>query len=323
MSRPCNLCGHVGAPREHVAREMMFGSRESFTYAECDGCGALVLVDPPADLSAFYPDDYYSYGADRPERFPALQQLLKRARARAALGGGSLLDRLVLARFGTTPQLGWLRRLGLGLDASILDVGCGAGELLRELHRDGFRRLKGIDLFLDADLEPAPGLHILRRGLAEEDTRHDLVMLHHSLEHMPDQAAVFAGLRRVVRPGGAVLIRIPVADSAAWREYGVDWVQLDAPRHLVLHTDASLERIAAAAGFRLEHVENDSTAFQFWGSEQYRRDVPLRDPRSHGLGGAGTLFTTAELLVWAERAAALNAAGEGDQRVYFLRRSPD
>ena len=107
----------------------------------------------------------------------------------------------------------------------------------------------------------------------------------------------------------------------AWREYGVDWVQLDAPRHLYLHSVDSLRTLAAQAGLRLDAVQHDSTAFQFWGSEQYRQGIALRDPRSLAQDPASTLFTGAELAAYERRAQAANAAQAGDQAAFYLQRA--
>jgi hypothetical protein len=93
-------------------------------------------------------------------------------------------------------------------------------------------------------------------------------------------------------------------------------VQLDAPRHLSVPTEAATRAAAAAAGLRVGRAWRDSDAIQFWGSEQYRLGIPLEDPRSvmHG----GHPFTAGQLRGWAARARALNRAGEGDSGCFVL-----
>ena len=118
-------------------------------------------------------------------------------------------------------------------------------------------------------------------------------------------------------PGRFVLIRIPVV-SAAWGEYGVDWVQLDAPRHLYLHTEKSLGLLADQAGFRITNVDYDSWSFQFWGSEQYRMDIPLRDPRSYAVDPSRSSFTSAQMSAFQARAEEWNRDRRGDQACFFL-----
>lgn len=323
MNTACAICGNTEGNRLLEAREMMFGLRDVFTYLECAGCGCVQLTGPPPDPARYYPEDYYAYAGRGAGRLDGLKTRLKSHRARARLRGGDLLGALLLRLLGSTPQLEWLAWMGLDFDSAILDVGCGAGDLLRELRRDGFRNLMGIDPYVAADLDLGGGLRVHRRGLDAHEDTHDLVMLHHSLEHMPDQRTVFGHLGRLVRPGGWLLIRIPVTDSVAWREYGADWVQLDAPRHLFLHSRKSLDRLAAAAGFRRRRLLHDSTGFQFWGSEQYRQDVPLRDPRTGLSRPDPALFDRGRLAEFERRARAANDAGEGDQAVFFYQRVDD
>ncbi len=323
MSGACAICGNESGNRLHQAREMMFGLRDVFTYLECDDCGCLQLVDPPSDPAPFYPSDYYSYASGRSGRLAWLKDGLKRRMARARLYGDDMLGSLLLRRFHAPPHLEWMAFMGLDFDATVLDVGCGAGELLREMRRDGFRNLQGVDPFIAEDIDLGGGLRIHRRDLAAQDGAFDLVMLHHSLEHMPDQQDVFAHLQRLVRPGGWLLIRVPVADSLAWKEYGADWVQLDAPRHLYLHTSRSLDRLAGDTDFTRCRLLHDSTGFQFWGSEQYRRDVPLRDPASIASDPDQPLFGPGQLAEFERRAVELNARGAGDQAAFFFESSRD
>ena len=68
MSAACRICGNASDNRAHVAREMMFGTRERFDYVECARCGCLQIRDVPADLSPYYPADYYSLAAPRRRR---------------------------------------------------------------------------------------------------------------------------------------------------------------------------------------------------------------------------------------------------------------
>jgi hypothetical protein len=148
----------------------------------------------------------------------------------------------------------------------------------------------------------------------------DWVMFHHSFEHVPDPLETLRAAACLLARGGTCLIRIPTVSSEAWEQYGVDWVQLDAPRHLFLHSLESMERLAREAGLVVREVQFDSTAFQFWGSEQYRADIPLRDPRSYAVDPGASIFTAESLALFATRARELNAARRGDQAAFHLAR---
>lgn len=301
----------------------MFGTRERFEYLECGGCGTLQLIDVP-DLAPHYPADYLSFDSSR--EIALAISLRRRVGARLAgihiVKGRGLLGKLVLA---ARP---WIEsyfppslrhpRLDLDFDTRILDFGCGTGHLLRTLHHFGFRDLTGADLFIEKDLK-YPGVRILKRGLHELQPAFDLIMLHHSFEHLADPYAALGEIHRLLSDDGHCLIRMPIV-SHAWERYGIDWVQLDPPRHLFLYTEQAFRLLAEEAGFVVDNVVYDSTAFQFWGSEQYRLDIPLNDARSMDRTDGESVFTPEQIEDWNGRAEKLNTAGEGDQACFYLRK---
>jgi hypothetical protein len=125
-------------------------------------------------------------------------------------------------------------------------------------------------------------------------------MFHHSFEHVADPGATLAAARERLAPGGRILIRMPVA-ADSWRRYGTDWVELDAPRHLHVHTLESLRALTGPLGLEVRDVRYETYDLELWGSEQYRRGIPLTDPRSHWIGGRGTVFTRREMRAFARR----------------------
>ncbi len=96
-------------------------------------------------------------------------------------------------------------------------------------------------------------------------------------------------------------------------------VQIDAPRHLYLHTETSLQRLADETGFQIEKVLYDATGFQFWGSEQYVQDIPLRSPNSHDENPQGSIFSATQLQEFTARAMELNQKADGEQAAFILR----
>jgi SAM-dependent methyltransferase len=294
---------------------MRFGTRETFAYVECAGCGCLQIAADPLELGRHRPDAPLP-GAPR-EGPSGLVGAARRARSHVLYG--------TVGRKGGMPWVvpryhPWIQGAGAGLDSAIADVGRGTGQLLRELRADGFRDLTGIDPDLAQEVDE-PGFRLRRGELADLEGPFDLVMLHHSLARMADQLHALRELARVIGPAGVALVRIPVADSWAWRQFGTDWVHVDAPRNLYLHTRRSLEHAARAAGLRITSVRHDSGAEQFWGSELYRRDLPLVDPATSRPLEPAAHFNRLDLLRYRIRARRLNASGEGDQACFFLRRA--
>jgi SAM-dependent methyltransferase len=301
---------------------MMLGLGDEFDYFRCADCGCLQLEEVPSDLGRFYPSHYYSLAMDPQDVFRGrLKARARTARDRWAVLGEGPLGRLLLLRW-PEPALESLRLLKLDRGARLLDVGCGTGLHLFALQRLGFRSLLGVDPFLPADrfFPPALPVRAIPVHEVEGEGVWDVVSYHHSFEHVTDPLEQLRTVSRLLAPGGTCLIRVPVSDSEAWERYGTDWVQLDAPRHLFLHTRASLARLAEEAGLRVERVLHDSTAFQFWGSEQYRRGIPLLAQGGPPDAWARTFFSAGRLRAFRREAHRLNVAGRGDQAVFLLRR---
>lgn len=305
---------------------MMFGSGDSFDYAECSGCGTVRLIDVPDDLSAFYPPDYYSIAND-PEntlgRFPKRQAVRGVVRsATTGLGLGASLARAILKK-GDFNKLSAIRLAGLprGRSTSILEVGCGSGMLVYALSLAGLRNTIGIDPFAPEDRTFSTGASIRKLSLADVTGAFDLVMMHHSLEHVADPGDTLERARDVLSQDGRILVRMPTVSSLAYRTYGQHWVQLDAPRHLSVLSRQGMARLCRSKGLDVVAVRDDSTSFQFWGSEQVRRHIPMKDPRSYFVSPTSSGFNKVQMATWTQAAVAANRAGDGDQAVWVLRAS--
>ncbi|MBF0261261.1 MAG: class I SAM-dependent methyltransferase [Magnetococcales bacterium] len=270
----CPICHHASGHTRHTPREMMFGLRESFEYWCCGQCRMLWIDPIPNDLGRHYGQGYYSQQPPPEKNSTPLLTWLKQQRARHHLGERTLPGAL-MALVGRRPiHFRWLRPFGVSLSSAILDLGCGTGGLLLKLRREGFVNLTGADPFLPETIRHASGVTILAEPLERLDGRFDLIMLHHVLEHMPDQHATMERLRARLNPGGGVLIRIPVAQSHAHRRYGVHWMAWDALRHLYLHTVTSLHRLANSTVFPFLRTTTTPGRRICMGCEYYQRDIP-------------------------------------------------
>jgi len=316
----CRICGNARDNRLHYPREMMFGRNERFEYLECADCGCLQITQIPQNLADYYPAQYYSYREPKQKRLAPWLAGLRARRTRAFLGDPGAVGRL-LAKLSRPPgHFEWFTRESgrIGLDSRILDVGCGSGGLLLKLQREGFRNLLGADVFIERDLDYGNGVRILKRPIDALEGQFEFVMLHHSFEHMPDSLGTLRGLRRIVAPGGTLLLRIPVADSYSRRKYGLNWMAWDAPRHLFLHTVKSLHLAAAASGFDVAEVTYDSSRSQFVGSELYLRGVTFQEQNPYHAGKSKAAFSREEWEEFERAALRLNALRDGDTACFYL-----
>ncbi len=97
--------------------------------------------------------------------------------------------------------------------ASMLDIGCGAGVLLREIsERCPATRLVGVDAV--PGLDPAWTSHRvdLSSGIPLDD-QFDVIVAGEIIEHLPDPDLLVNECRRLLRPGGALVVTTP---NLAW-----------------------------------------------------------------------------------------------------------
>lgn len=316
----CRICGNDAGNLRHFPREMMFGWRDAFEYVECARCGCLQIAQVPADLGSYYPRQaYYSFKPPRRKWMPEWLRRLRRARTRHFLGQPSAAGALLACASSTPEHFNWLRHCKATFDTRVVDIGCGAGALLLKLHRDGFRSLLGADPFIEADIDYGNGVRVLKREVQDLPGEFDLAMLHHSFEHMPEPAAALRALRGKIATGGSVLIRIPVADSELRRRYDTHWMAWDAPRHLFLHTKASMAKLAADAGFEIAQLIHDSPAQHYASCELYAKGVPYVEHPRYRPGKGAQAFSRAQWAEFERQAAQANASGKGDTACFYLR----
>jgi 2-polyprenyl-3-methyl-5-hydroxy-6-metoxy-1,4-benzoquinol methylase len=309
----CRVCGGL-TEFAVLASERMLGLGGEFPYDRCHACGCVQIREVPPDLDRYYPSHYYAF-RERNALVVQVRRALRRVRDALVFGAGWRVGRWIAPALSPAmlSMRQWLERTGTTRSSRILDVGCGAGDPLGRLVDQGYQHVRGVDPFISGPIYHDGRLLVQKGTLSDVEGKWDLIMFHHSLEHIEDQRGMLARVAQLLTPDGWCLIRVPTVDSDAWDEYRDRWVQLDAPRHLTLHSTASMERLADSVGLRVEAVVHDSTAFQFEGSELYRRDRPLSDLASSGV-------SRQQRRSFAARAAALNLAGRGDQAAFFLRR---
>ncbi|HEX3251895.1 MAG TPA: class I SAM-dependent methyltransferase [Pyrinomonadaceae bacterium] len=143
--------------------------------------------------------------------------------------------------------------------ARILDVGCGTGANLLMLSKYG--DAEGVDVSEDAlAFCRERGLDKVKLGAAEQlpydDATFDLVTAFDVVEHIDDDLAGLKEMRRVLRPGGRVLLFVPTF-MFLWG------LQDDVSHHRRRYRLSELRRVLEQAGFEIERSTYANITFFF------------------------------------------------------------
>lgn len=320
MSAPCMLCGNTADNVLYQVKELQLGLDEYFNYQFCGSCGSMQLLDVPGNLGKYYPnEDYYSFKLDLNIREKA--DTLRKIKADYLLfGKNKLLGSLLSIGYKLPEQMQWMKDMKAKYDDAILDIGTGNGSLLARLFQFGFTNLTGIDPFINESHEYG-SIRILKKDIYQVKEQYDVVMMHHSLEHMFEPQRVLQQAMQITKPGGAVMIRIPIMGNYGWQQYGVFWCGIDAPRHIFIPSEKQMRRMVQEAGFTIEKFYYDSSDYLIWSSEQYKVGMPLHDPKSHMFNKDGSsMFSKEDIKRFRSIMKTENEKGNGDTAVICLRK---
>ena len=265
----CPVCGNSGRSMVHrgLTDEVFFCAPGSWDMYQCDACRSGYLDPRPSRESIHLAYGSYFTHADagKTTEHSASRGLrnLRRSWAngyrnwrygthalpasRLGIGAALLIPRL---RRAADSRMRFIPRYSAG--RRLLDVGAGNGSYLLHARSAGWEVL-GVEP--DASAVAAArraGLDV-RKGdidsLTEEAQSLDIITLNHVIEHVHDPRAVLQKALTLLRPGGLLYIETPCMTSYGHGRFGRHWRGLEPPRHLVLFTWRSLERLLQEIGF--------------------------------------------------------------------------
>ncbi|MGA9752799.1 MAG: class I SAM-dependent methyltransferase [Acidobacteriota bacterium] len=227
-SQACPICQETARERLFESADYLTG--ESFTVARCARCGTArtLFPHPEEEIGSYYGNTYYGREGRRfLGTLEWLVRLFRRGRVRAVL------------------------RLHPG-PGRVLDVGSGRGLILRRLRSLGWD-CYGTELSADlAQLLRESGVEVFTGPLEEwglPESSFDVILLWHSLEHQFEPAQVLAEVRRLLKPGGRLLLEVPNFGSRQAAVGGSRWFHLDVPRHLLHFSRPTLAALLGGQGF--------------------------------------------------------------------------
>jgi 2-polyprenyl-3-methyl-5-hydroxy-6-metoxy-1,4-benzoquinol methylase len=307
----CGICSNEQNNTPYKIREMMFGLRDSFDYFQCGNCQCIQIKEIPENLGKYYPTDYYSF-ASTDSKIKKLSYFKQMQYEYLSGNKKTILGAIISYKYKSL-LYDWCNVLQLrDKNTKILDLGCGGGDLLKQLENLGFTNLTGADPFLLEDIDYSENIKIYKKSVYELSETYDVIMLHHSFEHMDNHAEVIQKLYQLLRKDGKLFIRIPIYSKPLFERYGVDLVNLDAPRHLFVHSIKSITYLLENHGFKITNTTFDANVFDIIVSEQYKKDITLFDKeKSYITDIKNSMFTPKEHKIFRKQMEDYNRNGEG------------
>jgi len=228
----CGLCGSG-------ERELSFQDGP-FSVVRCTSCGLTYVTPRLRDASLIehvYDEGYWSSDAAKTRGYTDY-----RADAELYVRTYEKRKRILRRHFQSPGR--------------VLDVGCAAGYFLGVMQAEGWQ-VMGLEPS-DAIRRTAGerlGEENVRAGLLHEagfeDQSFDLVTFWDVIEHIPDPVAALVEAKRLLAPGGKILIETQNVASRAARLLGARWQHYKHAEHIYHFDPKTIARVTSEAGLRI------------------------------------------------------------------------
>lgn len=144
----------------------------------------------------------------------------------------------------------WMYTPFIKKSATVLDFGCGGGYILERIN---CKEKYGVDI------NPVARQEAKKRGVTvfsslekiPVKTKFDVIMSHHTLEHVDNPAEILQQLRKRLKPKGKLVLVVPIDDWRRQKKYNPG----DINQHLYTWSPQLLGNLLVKAGFTIEDLK--------------------------------------------------------------------
>ena len=240
----CLLCGSVGERLYTNLEDSWFDAPGFWNISQCKNadCG-LIWLDP-MPLEEDIANAYHNYYTHSSVPIPR------------SLASKMLFTVLGLEQDRHNIELYYLKNRR---PARLLEVGFGDARRLQKFSELGWE-VEGEEVdpvaISNATEKNLKVHHGWLQDLGLPANKYDVVVGNHVIEHVHDPVGFLAECRRVLKPGGRVVMITPNARSYGHEHFLQAWFPLDPPRHLHIFSSVNIRELADLAGLQVQSVNN-------------------------------------------------------------------
>ena len=209
----CPSCGKESFVTHKIIQDYSI-SGESFALVRCKNC-SLIFTNPRPSIETL------------PNYYKSNNYISHTNRANSPI---NLVYKLVRS-YSLKQKVKLIEQYSSG--QSILDFGCGTGHFLKSCQKSGWK-ISGIEPDESARNVAQQITNINIDSQIDSFTEHsvDVITAWHVIEHVPQLLSTLRHLRKILVPGGVMLVAVPNHLSYDSSIYGEFWAGYDVPRHL-------------------------------------------------------------------------------------------
>lgn len=231
-------------------RDTLHSIGGDYFVVKCLACG-LMRTDPRPDFNSigkFYPENYAPY---------------KNLSFKKSKKTG-ILKTIVDFIFRFNDNL-----LPLSPPGKLLEVGCASGVYLNDRLLDGWQ-VEGVEFSESAvNVAREHGMRVHHGQIKDiqlENAPYDIVVAQMVLEHLYNPVAELKEWRKLIKPGGKLVISVPNINSLDFYLFKQYWYGLQLPTHLFHFTPQTLTNVLLNSGWRVVRISHQRTLASYIGS---------------------------------------------------------